>query len=461
MRNNDKLLVVGTIISYILLFLIPFQLLYPFPFIFFFLISYAYFHNISKALFLTLIFLLPYSWRKENLAGGYISFLIKGIFPVSVILLSLLSNWKKINNNNLKIQPLLSILLFFIWGIFSFIYVSSHYQESLSGIIRLGTTVIFFFLIPLFLKKKRIIKSTFFILITIAVFESLLTLLQFLIGHPLGIVIEEGIYRYPYGKLASESNILFRPFGTMPEPTLIARFLTMLLPIFLINIKMLFPMQKWFRIISIILAVIAIFVSFTRFSWAVTLFIFLAVYIWKRPAIKFEKKSQYLYFLYGAVILILGIYFFPYFEQRWRTTPISFEEQGSFTIRVNLVKEAINLIAQSPLFGVGLNRFKLVVQDSNITGYFKDWTSPVVHNVPLLIASEMGIPTLIFFALFVWLVYKNYFIKRKNEKNKNWRNILDAAALGGVIYILEGMMGSNFLSPHLTLFFLYMGILST
>ena len=460
MRNNDKLLLVGTIITYILLIFIPSQLLYPFPFIFFFVIASAYFHNIPKALFLTIIFLIPFSWRKENLTGGLISLFIKGIFPGLVILLSLLSIWKQINKNNLKIQPLITILLFFIWGIFSFIYVSSHFQESLSGILRLGTTIIFYILIPIFFNEKRIIKSTFFILITIIVFESLLTLLQFLIGHPLSIVMEEGIFRYPFGKLESESNILFRPFGTMPEPTLLARFLTMLLPIFLINIKMIFHLPKWIRMTGIILTVIAIFVSFTRFSWAVTLFILLAIYIWKRPTIKFNRLSQYLYFLNLVVLLILSIYFFPYFKQRWMTTPISFEERGSFTIRVNLVKEAINLISQSPLFGVGLNRFKPFAQEYNITGYFKNWIAPV-HNIPLLIASEMGIPSLIFFTLFIYYSYKNYFIKRKKEKNINQRNILDAAALGGFIFILEGMMGSNFLSSHLTLFFLYMAILST
>lgn len=463
MKNNITILVIGTIFAYISLFFVPSLKLYPIPFIIFLLFSYKYFDDFKKALFLTAVFSIPYSWGKSMWVtdSTYLdtpSYLIVITpFTVSVLVLTFISLKNKLYN--LFSWQSVFLILFYGWCIASFVYVNT-YPEVLDGIFRLGTIVLFYFLAKVYIGNKQIRLSVILILISILVTESCLTIAQFMIGHPLGRFIEEGLSLNPYGILTSEDKSLFRASGTMSEPTWMARFLTMLLPFVLIKLKSIISINDKIRIGIILMTLVAIFATLTRVSWVVSVILLIIVFICRRSKIHVSKLIQPTTIIIISVLFLIGMYaFYPYIEKRIITSGVSFEEIGSFDTRIKLVGEAVSLIKQNPLFGVGLNRFIPAALKDDILRFFQSELSQV-HNVPLLIASEAGIPSMIFFLLFIILGYFKFWKQKNGIKDPQNRNFTFISALGGLAYLLESQMGTIFLSPHLSLFLLYMAVIT-
>jgi len=300
-----------------------------------------------------------------------------------------------------------------------------------------------------YLSDEKIKRMCIFILITIAIFESSLAIVQFLLGHPLGRFIEEGMKSFPYGRLSDEDNTLLRPNGTFTEPTYLARFLTILLPLVLVYAE-----KLWIPLI----ALIAIFVSLTRFSWLTALLTLIVFFWWKKRKFDLANTPKLLLIATTVTFLGIGAVLWPYFTYKIQVTPLAFQEFGSFDFRIRLIKESLSLISRYPLFGVGLNMFNEFAAQANITGLYDVLDKANVHNVFLRIASEMGIPALSFFLGFILVTYYHYFKSRKNPKSGALENV---AALGGLIYMLEASMGTIFLTPHLALFFLYLSIINS
>jgi len=455
--NKINLFVIGIIIFYLGLYVVPSLKFFPIPFAIFFLFAFKYLNDFKKAIFLAAVISLPYSWGKSLLVIGEEYFFVITPFIASVLALSVVSLRNRTHGLFSKIE--IFLILFFLWGIFSFVLINT-YPTVIDGVFKLSLSIAFYFLSKTYLQDTQLKKSVTFTLISILIFESILVAIQFLIGHPLGILIEEGLRLFPFGRLASEDTTLFRPSGTMTEPTWMARFLTMLLPFILIKVKTIFPISSKVRFGIIAISLFAIFATFTRVSWAVTILLLIIVYFGKKPKNNFRDFLRPIYLLFSFVLIISGVYLYPYFIQRWQVTPISFEEGRSFDLRIKLIQEAVNLIQQYPFWGVGLNRFVSLMQENTTVTYLQNYNAPV-HNVFLIIASEMGIPALIFFVLFIFFSYKHYFRNRKFIKVESGLNLKDAAALGGLAYLLEAQMGTIFLSPHLSLFMLYMAIINS
>lgn len=458
MNNNRNIFIPGIILSYLVLIIIPSSKFAPIPFVIFFLSSLLYSRNFKDSLILSAIFSIPYSWGKSLLYIDDLSLLVMTPFA-GFIIFSTIFLLKDKNNIPLSLSELF-LLLFFVWGIISFI-VTNTYPEVLDGIFKITIGILFYLNIKSKFKDLRFMRLVIFVLFSISIFESILAIIQFFLGHPIGLYIEESINLYPFGRVSIENSSIFRSTGTFIEPTYLARFLTILFPLIFIKLNSTFPVRNEFRISVVILSLLAIFVSFTRFSWFITVLIFVFLILWKKQNLDIYQFIKPKLILFIIFFLIFGfITLFPYLEQRIMTINQSFLEGGSFDYRIKLVYEAVNLIIQYPIFGVGINRFVSVALENNITRFFQDFMT-TVHNVPLMIASEMGIPALIFFIGFILFSYKKYISKRNNINSSDSMEISDYAAFGGIVYLLESMMGTIFLSPHLMLFFLYMAIISS
>ena len=91
-----------------------------------------------------------------------------------------------------------------------------------------------------------------------------------------------------------------------------------------------------------------------------------------------------------------------------------FQPESGGEARLRLIKESLNLIKTYPLFGSGkglsvLNMFKL-----NPLGITSVFPAPV-HNFYLLLASEGGLPALLFFFLFLTFIAKENFTRFKTN----------------------------------------------
>ncbi|HET7375643.1 MAG TPA: O-antigen ligase family protein, partial [Anaerolineae bacterium] len=96
-----------------------------------------------------------------------------------------------------------------------------------------------------------------------------------------------------------------------------------------------------------------------------------------------------------ASIALLTIRFRPFIVERLTTPQSSTLETTSLDDRIDLMHAAFELIALRPLTGVGIGNFIASSQTFIGTAAEFDW----VHNVPLLITSELGVP-----GLALWLI---------------------------------------------------------
>lgn len=81
-------------------------------------------------------------------------------------------------------------------------------------------------------------------------------------------------------------------------------------------------------------------------------------------------------------------------------------ETKSNTERVDLIKNSVALISNKDLLGSGINNFGLAVREQIDSRQSSFWYQPV-HNVFLLIASEIGILGLLSFLLIMFYLFKN------------------------------------------------------
>lgn len=94
-----------------------------------------------------------------------------------------------------------------------------------------------------------------------------------------------------------------------------------------------------------------------------------------------------------------------------------FEDDGkAFDSRWDLIKIALNMVANHPLLGIGLNSFEENMAHYDDTGVTNVIQQPV-HNVLFLIAAETGVVSLVFFLLICKQVAANVLrvIRRQDE----------------------------------------------
>lgn len=445
-KNTKFVFLSGIISSYVGLITVPSIYWFHLIFLWFFIITYICIRDFRKAVFLTSIFALPYSHNLFNVSP----------FTAAVLLLSLLSVKDKLFQR-IGTRDIF-LLLFFLYGVISYLLVNTS-SAVLSGIFKLGIYILFYIFAKEYVADHKIRKMCIFILISIAVFESGMAIMQFLLGHPMGRFLEEGIKSFPYGRMSDEDNAILRANGSFEEPTYLARFLTILLPLILVYVQNKFFRTKILKVLIPLIVLIAIFITLTRFSWLTALFTLGVFFFWKKRKFNLSNIPKSLLIIVAITFFCIGIILLPYLAYKVQVTPLAFQEFGSFDFRIKLIKESLNLISQYPLFGVGLNRFSEFAGESNITGLYDVLGKANVHNVFLRITSEMGIPALIFFLGFIIITYYGYLKNRKNIGSSKLKMVKDVAAFGGLIYLLEASMGTIFLTPHLALFFLYMAII--
>lgn len=168
--------------------------------------------------------------------------------------------------------------------------------------------------------------------------------------------------------------------------------------------------------------------SGTRGIWAggvaMVLWVILLLVYMRSQKLPKEQINTFSYLSYFLIIFFLlfavayPIFSSPQFlvskgdsyllERRFRSI-FDFGETSN-SQRIEIWKKSIVSIGHNPLVGVGIGNFPVILgQNIQLT---KAGSS--AHNIYLQVASEMGIPALLAFLLFLWLVLKqiyNQFIK--------------------------------------------------
>lgn len=165
-----------------------------------------------------------------------------------------------------------------------------------------------------------------------------------------------------------------RPYGSFSHPNSMAGFL-------LLSLVLLWPPKTGWQGAIFLLSAIAILLSFSQTVWFATAVIF------GTHTLHRKVRGQTLLAAAAVFVVLLA------------TTPLlvgSIPGQGEeINRRMELAGTAGRMIADSPLFGVGLNNFIARLPEFSQTPAVSWWLQPV-HNIFLLFFSEAGIVGLVF-----------------------------------------------------------------
>jgi O-antigen ligase len=212
-----------------------------------------------------------------------------------------------------------------------------------------------------------------------------------------------------------------RAYGTLPHPNILGGFAL----IFLLA-PVTFFMRKEnpnnLALLLLIPGVSLLALTFSRSAW-LALVIFCAMLVWKSNY--FDRKR--LLVLFSVIGLSLAVTLFPYRElvQARTVNTTSHAEEFSFIGRSWLNGEAVKMIREYPLTGVGIGSFIIELARRAGEGYIVE----PAHNILLLAGAELGIMgVLIVTAIVVFFAYRLF-------KTQNQNAILAGAVLAGLTFI--------------------------
>jgi len=188
------------------------------------------------------------------------------------------------------------------------------------------------------------------------------------------------------------NRLILRPYATFSHPNCLAGFLLVSL-LLLWGAKESFKNKIFFKLAFLFLSL----TLFLTFSFAVYLgaALTLIIFLWQKQHLSLRRRPKAGFFLGLLFCLIVLLFSFK----------VGMLEQKSVDERLLLAKNALILIKERPLLGVGLGNF-IPAQAEIIPFVRKDINLlQPVHNIYLLIASETGlIGLLIFITMIVYLI---------------------------------------------------------
>lgn len=246
----------------------------------------------------------------------------------------------------------------------------------------------------------------FFTFLTGIIFESMLSLFQYLNQGSIG-----GIF-YFFGERAFNAQtpgianasingqLILRPYATFSHPNVLAGFLLVATLYLFLLFK---NSTKKYLLAGTALGAMVLFLTLSR--TAIFLWIIYVGFLFGIPLVKKYKNRFSNRKLLVGVIAILILVASSYsilqdsiFLQRFSLTKLSDE---SLVQREQLINQSLDMIKKNPVFGVGINNFFNNLNFSN--AQLKTTLVQPVHNIFLLVFSETGV---IGFCFFIYLFYK-------------------------------------------------------
>lgn len=382
-------------------------------------------------------------WRPYGIAE-FIVISVKEVF-IGLMLLLLIRDFLMGKRKVFKIDIFsLVLILYFVSLVVASVFGSIRPNISLIfSLFYLEPIIFYFYLRNLVQEKKKILFPSLMVFAAIVIFQAILTTLQFMKQGTLGLSLEISHEFLPLSQGIDEEITFFRPLATFYHANQLAQFILPYLFIFLPSLFLFFKKLNKVMLIAFMASFWILLLSLGRSAWGSFLICFLAFLfiLEKKWHLRLKIKKEVLRFLLLSLPFILPI-FFIYLMPRLVNTFYAFQVYGGAYTRMNLIREAFDVIRQFPFFGVGLSMdVSYSYQQSlskavSILSYFPE----AVHNGYLHLLVQAGVFSLLIFLATCFLFFRNLLKAIKNQPNL-------------IIKVLQLAVFLGLLAPFLNNFF--------
>ncbi len=238
-------------------------------------------------------------------------------------------------------------------------------------------------------------------------------------GHAsLSLIWRQGVLRYE---------------GFVFEPNTFALYQVYFVPVllFLIAVYKKPRIARLLFLVVLLASIFVLFLSFSRGGFVSLIFLLVMLLI-------IERRNKII-LLTGLTLISVGLILAPavYWERVSSLLEAATQVSKDYALltRIELMKIALIMGFRSPLFGVGVNNF---LYHANT---FVPFSSMIVHNTPLEIFSDLGLPA---FTVYVGIICNNFRVIRNLMRR---RDDGEAAQLGRILLIqhVSVMINSMFI----------------
>ncbi len=370
--------------------------------------------KLEKILLYIFLFLLPFNIKKfianplkiEPLTEFSAFFLYLSDILIISILILWLTRSIKIKQFKFKKLSLWSyFLILFVIFLFLSLISSRDLVISLYFLVKFLLVIGLFLYLRLNLTKKMFL-NTLRIFTLGGLIQSLIALGQYVYQSSLGLrYLGESIVASNLAgvaKLDIMGDKLIRSYGTFAHPNILACFLLLTL----YSAVYLSLEDRRAYVFSLPIISLGLILTFSRailFLGLVSLIIFF-VYSYLKTGKKKKLKPALVLFM---SFVVFSLIFLPYLTQHFNIQ----KEEQAVSLRMFYNKASYQIIKKSSLLGVGLGNFMPKLKE--IYPNLEDWQYQPVHNIYLLMASEVGIFGLLAFVLFLIFLLRVNFLKPK------------------------------------------------
>jgi O-antigen ligase len=336
-----------------------------------------------------------------SVSGIRIDYLSPTLYVTDIVVLLLFVTWL-FRQTRLTVSGPLGVLFV---ALVTNVFFSGNPANSFVFGVKLLECVFVGWYVAKHIKTLAQVAGVFFLLALGVLFESVLTVLQWLNQGSLG-----GIFYY-FGERAFsgqtpgianasiQGQLVLRPYATFPHPNVLAGFLLSVMTGLLFLLPVVSRYQRLVYKAALLIGSSALLLTLSRV--AIILWVGMLSFVCLSQVRQVQTKQ-----LVGIVVVLLCLTFvylswFTPLGERIFATRLTDE---SITQRTTLIASSVQLWLHNPIFGVGLGNFipalATIQKPFSATFYLQP-----VHNIFLLILVETG---LVGFVLGMWGVVKTF-----------------------------------------------------
>lgn len=357
---------------------------------------------------------------------------------------------------NVPRGTLLLPLFLIIWSFISLIWAENKIVAIFRSIKMLEFYLLYIFiLVRLFywnVPRGTLLKKIFGLIMFIGLVQAIVGITQFILQHSIGLFwLKESLISPDIAGVAKvilSGETLIRAYGLFPHPNILGGFLLFSILISLFYYKMfharlysqsLIDARRVEQLIKISLGIqlLAIILTFSK-SAIIGLFLGLIYFAyvssrkecstWNIPRDKrgtffsYLRKKKRLIFTAGLIII------FAFIITKPNLYSFFIKSLNDRSVYINVSR---GIIWDNSILGIGSGQF--VISMENMSIIKENWMLESVHNVFLLVWSELGIIGFLILVLFIGFISKGMF--HVEHSTEQVRNMPELAKIFGAIFI--------------------------